>query len=180
MEHGEMLNIFIVTLILILLLSSTLTNSWSVASVPGGYEADTGLWKGCMNIPPPVPGPIASKQRDMYPFSKGFTCKTVEELNDKLPTNLNLVRGLSIAGTAFVLISLILYIAMPENVNLFMALLMVGGILSIAAAIVWGTDKDLSSDATLKIKFGYSWYLGLIGGILANIFALLFHFGVIA
>ena len=177
MEHGEMLNIFIVTLILILLLSSTLTNSWTVGS-QAGYEADLGLWKACTNVPAPVPN-AASKQRDMYPFSKGFTCANLELTGDKLPGHLNLVRGLSIAGTAFVLISLILYIAMPENVNVFMSLLMLGGILSIVAAIVWSTDKDLNP-SDVNTKHGYSWYLGLIGGILANIFALLFHFDIIA
>jgi hypothetical protein len=178
MEHGEMLNIFIVTLILILLLSSTLTNSWTVVSSPAG-EIDGGLWKICANVtkPMPVPGPNASKQRDMYPLSKGFTCLSIDD-GPSLPQHLNIVRGLSIAGTVFVLISLILYIAMPENVNIFMSLLMLGGILSIAATIFWATDKDLKADD--GAHYGYSWYMGLIGGILANIFALLFHFDVIA
>ena len=65
---------------------------------------------------------------------------------------------------------------MPEHHMYSIITVILGGLFSLVAAIVWSTNKNLKPDGT---DFGYSWYLQLIGSILAVITGLLMQFNVL-
>lgn len=193
MYHGELTNILVVVMLLILSSLSVFTNTWSVIEMKsdlGKSESDAGLWKTCMKITGPdgkvVPNPIPNSTkslRDMYPFSKDYTCSDPQNAGYKSST-LTAIRVFSITGLVLLLFSVILIIAAPEHKGYFMISLMIGGICSIVASILWATDKDIQipsdSPSNVTEHYGYSWYLSLISGIIAILFSLLVHFNVIA
>jgi hypothetical protein len=197
MYHGELTNILVVVTLLILSSLSVFTNTWSVANIKypdgsGSSESDLGLWKGCVQIKGPdgkvIPMPTSSQKvvRDMYPFSKNYTCVSADDDGKGYKSNtLTAVRAFAIAGMVLLLLAVVLIIAAPEHKGYFMISLMLGGLFSIVAAIIWTTDKDVNLTDDEKATgatehYGYSWYLGLISGIFALLFSLLVHFNVIA
>ena len=196
MYHGELTNILVVVTLLILSSLSVFTNTWSVTNTKmpdGSIETDSGLWKGCLKAKGPdgkdIPIPTSSQKavRDMYPFSKNYTCVSADDDSKGYKSNtLTAIRAFAIAGMVLLLLADVLIIAAPEHKGYFMISLMLGGLFSIVAAILWTTDKDVNLTADQKAAsnstehYGYSWYLGLISGIFALLFSLLVHFNVIA
>ena len=195
MYHGELTNIVIVVTLLILSSLSVFTNTWSVTNTKfpdgsGSYEGDAGLWKACAKATGPdgkdIPIPPQNSVRDMYPFSKNYTCVSADDDGKGYKSNtLTAIRAFAIAGMVLLLLAVVLIVAAPEHKGYFMISLMIGGIFSIVAAILWTTDKDVNLNddrkaAGITEHYGYSWYLGLISGIFALLFSLLIQFNVIA
>ena len=193
MYHGELTNILVVVTLLILSSLSVFTNTWSVkfGTLDGvSIEGDYGLWKGCAQMKGPdgkvIPTSSQKGVRDMYPFSKNYTCVSADDDGKGYKSNtLTAVRAFAIAGMVLLLLAVVLIVAAPEHKGYFMISLMLGGLFSIVAAILWTTDKDVNltdSDKASGVTehYGYSWYLGLISGIFALLFSLLVHFNVIA
>jgi hypothetical protein len=188
MMHGELLNIIIITVLLVLSVISVSTNSLEVVTVRGPdnseIESDVGLWRKCIKITQngkvvPIP---AKSLRDMFPFSKDFTCSDTD--SSDVGNSLTTMKILSILGAVFLLFSLILLMAMPYN-KTFIVLLLVSGIMNIVSSVLWATDKNIyppaGTDLTnIKQHHGYSWYSGLVSGILSVLFSFMLYFNIIS
>lgn len=191
--HGELFNIVMITTLLILSVISVSTNTWQVKTAPlpnGRIEGDKGLWKECGTVfgpdgkPIPIPDNKSGKTlRDMYPFSdsKNYICKNTES-DDIGSTTLSSMKILSIGGSVFLLLSLMLLVIMPSTKK-FLIPLLIGGIMIVISITLWATDNKLKlSDAekalNAKEHYGYSWYLGLVSGVLSVLFSLMVYFNV--
>jgi hypothetical protein len=200
MIHGELLNIVIVTTLLLLSVISVSTNTWQVDTInqqlPDGsnvtVENDAGLWKKCGIIigpdgkPIPIPDNKSRKTlRDMYPLSKNYKCADMES-DDVGTTTLTSMKILSIGGSVFLLLSLVLLMMSPSTKK-FLIPLLIGGIMILVSITLWATDNKLkvandpqTKDLNMKEHYGYSWYLGLLSGVLSVLFSLMVYFNVMA
>ena len=189
MMHGELLNIIIITVLLILSIISVSTNSWEVISVSGPdnmtNESDIGLWKKCNKTTKngkDIPISTKSNFRDMFPFSKNYVCLDTD--SSDVGNSLMTMKILSILGAVFLLFSLILLTLMPYNKS-FIVILLLSGIINIVSSVLWATDKNLYPDpgtdiTNIKQHHGYSWYSGLVSGILSVLFSFMLYFNIIA
>jgi hypothetical protein len=194
MYQGEMLNIIIISILLIMSAIATFSGSWTCAvqniadPSNGMVEGDIGLWRGCTELPNATDDQLKEIRKNvpkinllnaLNPFSNKLVCSDIGEH----PTSLTVIRIFSILGLLLLLISVILIVSHSSSDKYLMMTLVLGSLLSIAAAIIWATDKKLgNSDPDPKgtKHLGYSWYLELLSGVGALIMALLLHFKVIA
>lgn len=197
MIRGELLNILIITTLLILSIISVSTNTWQVDSITKkitddsnvSIETDIGLWKKCYKITGPDGKPINQSSmhiRDMYPLSKNYKCENTDS-DDVGNTTLTSMKILSIGGSVFLLLSLVLLIIIPYNKN-FLIPLLIGGVMMLVSITLWAKDDKLKASKdpeaqSLNINkehYGYSWYLGLVSGVLSILFSLIVYFNAIA
>ena len=126
--------------IVVMQIVGLLTNKWSLAPTP--YNgASRGLWKVCTKI----------------------SCTDITNIPENASTSFYIVRTLSFLGALLTSLSL-LSVFTHRNEKYHVPLLVIGGLLSIASAVVFVSDKNIFSS---KETLGYSWYLTVVGGALA-------------
>lgn len=165
----QIVNISIVLIILILILITVaiFTNYWNSNSskiLDSTMKSNNGLWQSCSSVSIPALN------------TSTYNCTSYSKTSAKLPKALLTVKILAISGMVLLLVSAFLLFLAPQKREWCVISIILGGLLSIAAASVWATDKNLKPTGS---SFGYSYYLELIGGIIAFLFGLLLQFKVL-
>ena len=185
MDHQHT-NLYIaLSTVIIILFVSLLTNKWTVlngskqqsgmginAGVSGNMNS--GIWQTCGNISanintPNIPNINVNNMRRGININENSCDSNVD-------SNFTPVKILSILGIVLLIGSIVLLNMMPEHHMYSIITIILGGLSSLVAAIIWSTNKNLKPDGT---DFGYSWYLQLIASILAVITGLLMQFNVL-
>jgi hypothetical protein len=144
----------VIMIISIVQIIGLMTSSWTTTK-----SSSKGLWEYCL------------KAKDGK-----IKCKSIKKLPTNLHKSLKIIRFLAISGavcTALGLVSLSTSINVSKLTQPLHQyhdiLIMVGGLFSIASAVMWANNTSLTNG---KEKLGYSWYATLLGGILAFVFGL--------
>lgn len=122
------------------------TNEWSVKNKDGA-KISWGLWKICIS---------------------GANTSACHELDDQPKigkTELNAVRSFAIISVLLNLIGLICYFAMPSYKRHCWVFFALATLCTLVVIPIW-ISKYLKIDG-VKAKFGYSYWLFLVGGILS-------------
>jgi hypothetical protein len=142
--------IILIVLSIILQSSAIVDSHWSTKHIPKNSLLDEsdfyiGMWKGCLNI----------QNQEMCEVIPINTLKNSQRIA------LSLVRTFTILSVLLLLGALI---CMSVNNKLVSFMLVASILLSIAAAVVWSTDKDLCPS---DVKYGRAFYMNIIGYVLA-------------
>lgn len=147
MAHQHIILQVILFTIITILAISLATNKWTVISNKI-FTANQGVWQSCGNIDFNI--------KDINVDVKGEKCIGTSD------SSFTPIKILTVLGLVLIVLGLIL-----TNYHTYSNIIIVlGGICSLISAIIWSTNKKLKPDGT---NYGYSWYLQLIGGILAII-----------
>lgn len=183
MEHEHIKLYIALTVVIIILFVSLLTNRWtvlngskqqSVMGINAGESGNmnVGIWQTCGNISANINTPNMPNININNNMRRGINIDA-HSCSSNSDSNFTPVKILSILGIGLLIGAIVLLNMMPEQHMYSVIAVMLGGICSLAAAIVWSTNKNLKPDGT---DFGYSWYLQLIASILAIITGLLMQF----
>ena len=162
MLRSNIVVIIIAVIVALVIGLGTFTNYWTVYSrniqnpanpsdtISAKYNS--GLWKTCISLD------------DVKNCADTKHASKTQDSN-----NLNGSKGAAIIGFSLIILGVIILIFAPKTYIAFTIAFILGGIASVASAISWASDRTLNPDDT---SYGYSYYLELIGGIIAVVFAL--------
>lgn len=167
MNHIIIISFVIISIILLLV--SLLTKKWSFVDVPVPDENDkddkddkdvinTGLWRICETV------------------ENTTFCQDVSLDSPDVPKSLNTIRILCISALVLVSLSLLFLILVPDNRELFVVSMILGGLCGIVGTIIYANNNNLHQKGT---TLGYSWFLQLIGCIISLLIGLLVQFKVL-
>ena len=150
--------------IYIAIATATMSASWSTKKTSAGnitLTSESGVWTTCTEVSPEgaMPG-LANK-----------CYNSVDKMFGKAPQILyteRILTGISL-GLFTLAITLLLFSVNPKVITALVAL---GSLFALVSSIVWATSKKMKPQGT---KFGFSWYLELIG----TVFFTLVQFNVI-
>lgn len=139
-------------LVLVLQIVAIAVPYWSYKSA-GGNKMHMGLWKACNNA-----------------SSSGSTCIDIPPEGDpNFPKNsVYACRAFSILGAFLIFGSVVCLLYSPEMRKCSYAMMAVGGIMAIIAAVIWALDvlKLKSSDGSqVTLNPSFAWYFTLFGGV---------------
>jgi len=146
------------------------TSYWSDKS--GQYnglsgDAHMGLWKACVSGSGTYSGVSAS-------MDGCIDTPPSETISPKFPKNsLHAVRAFAIMGVVFVFLASFGMMYMPSYRKSQLTLLIAGGLSSLIAGAIWA--GELLKIDNMKMKPGYSFYLNLVGGLLALVASVCFY-----
>ena len=147
MSHQHIVLQIILFSIITILAISLATNKWTVISNQI-LSANQGVWQACGQV-----------QLNIKTGNIDIDSQKCVPTNDSTFTPIKI---LTVSGSVLVVLGLLL-----TNYHTYSNIsIILGGICALVAAIIWSTNKKLKPDGT---NYGYSWYLQLIGGILAII-----------
>lgn len=147
MAHQHIVLQTILFAIITILAISLATNKWTVISNQI-LSANQGVWQACGQV-----------QLNIKTGNIDIDGKKCVSTSDSAFTPIKI---LTVLGLVLVVFGLLL-----SNYHIYSNIsIILGGICALIAAIIWSTNKKLKPDGT---NYGYSWYLQLIGGILAII-----------
>ena len=189
MEHEHMKIYIALGIIITVLLISLLTNKWTVLSnsqqqntmginAAESGNMDMGIWQTCGNISANINTPNIP---DMPNININNNMRRGININANSCTsnddsNFTAVKIFSVLGLLLLIAGIVLLHMMPEHHIYSVITIVLGGICSLLAAILWSTNKNLKPDGT---NLGYSWYLQLLGSVLGVITGLLIQFNVL-
>lgn len=161
---------------LALQLTSVSTDSWSVKkeNLPLGIKGDLslGLWKACGSI---------WKKMSNTSIDADICVHLPPEGSRTFPKNsLHAVRVFAVAGIVLIFLGLMCMMYMKNYKRCPLAMLMLGGLCSIIANVIWATEllkfKPDESDPVVKFDPGYSFYLNLAGGLVGLMSAAYYYY----
>lgn len=107
-------------------------------------DMDVGLWSACAN------------------FSGVSKCNTIN--SSDVPATLWIIRILLILAVLMLIVGFVVHLRTPQHKQLVTVLFGLSGLMAIVACILWVTNSELKPSGA---SLGYSWYLTLVGGVLA-------------
>ena len=177
-DNSNLIKIIPVAFILIISIIAVSTNYWSTTSVVDDdtsvVNIDIGLWKVCNT----TGDLIECKDTDNIGYDLGSNAKYEFK-------NLEAIKILSISSIVLILISIVVLFLIPNNKEYLVIFLVLAGLFFIISAILLKTEP-LFKNALLinsmkgySLKSGYSWYLELIGGIIAILLGIATQFNIL-
>jgi len=186
MDHQHTNLYIILSIVIIILFVSLLTNKWTILNgskqqsgmgINAGETGNmnVGIWQTCASISANINTPNMPNININNNMRRGITIDA-NSCGPNVDSNFTPVKILAILGLVLLIGSIVLLNMMPEHHMYSIITIILGGLCSLVAAIIWSTNKNLKPDGT---DFGYSWYLQLIASILAVITGLLMQFNVL-
>jgi hypothetical protein len=166
MMSKEQMMMSAIALSIILQVVAVSTNSWTVKKVLSSgnnyVNADMGLWKVCLD------GNLANNAVPGVGQLSSDVCTHLPIDGDKtFPKNsLYAVRALSIIAILALMMSLYCMMYMKGK-KCILGFLMLGAVSSLVSSSIW--VKDFRGKKGEKASLGYSYYLNLLGGLIALI-----------
>ena len=152
MESKHIIFYVLILAVLVMQLVSISTEDWSCLK---SLKINEGLWQACA-------APSGKKICTDLPPSKTS--------DPSFPKNaLNAARALAIIGLVMVILAVVCKYMYPGH-KCCMVLLLLGGLCSVFAAVVWAVKVHKHSKG---LKYGYSYWLSLVAGILAVLLSVL-------
>lgn len=187
MEHHHIKLYILLCIISIILFVSLLTNKWSVLNnsnkgssmgINAGESGnlDIGIWRSCGNFKANINIPIPNininnmNSKDININANANSCISNTD------SNFTPIKILSVIGLVLIIAAIILLYIFPEQHIYSLIAILFGGLSSLVTAIIWNTNKNLKPIGT---DLGSSWYLQLVGSILAIITGLLMQLNIL-